>query len=148
MQSALNPHGTLLLYVPITYKRFFPWTETIEQKYLSDFLYKYHDDFSMHRYTANEVLKKIQQGGFNIKSTEYAYGVCGVIALELSFLILASVKRLPAYISLVFVLIYACAVFPVQLVLMLIDFVLPKSTGNGLLIIAEKAHNSSSDSSG
>ncbi len=138
LYTALKRTGVLLLYVPVTYRRYLPWSETLERKYLSDFYYKYHDDFLMHRYTSDEVLRKIQQEGFNIRSTEYAYGVCGAIAFELYSLILVGVKRFPIIWTILLVIIFACIVFPIQLLLMLIDFIIPKSIGNGVLIAAVK----------
>jgi 2-polyprenyl-3-methyl-5-hydroxy-6-metoxy-1,4-benzoquinol methylase len=142
IHEALKLTGVMLLYVPITYRRYFPWSELFERKYLSDFFYKYHDDFLMHRYTADEVVKKIQQQGFMIRSSEYTYGICGAIAFELYSMMLAAVKQLPAIVSIPCVLIYACVIFPVQLMLMAVDFFLPQSKGNGLLIVAEKQGNS------
>jgi ubiquinone/menaquinone biosynthesis C-methylase UbiE len=147
LHRALTPTGTLLLYVPVRYYRYFKWSEVIERKYLSDFFYKYHEDFLMHRYTEEEVCKKIQQVGFRISSSEHAYGACGTIAFELYSLILAVAKRLPAVVSIPVTVIYACVVYPIQLLLMFMDFLLPQSIGNGLLIVAEKIYQSSKEKS-
>jgi ubiquinone/menaquinone biosynthesis C-methylase UbiE len=142
IHEALKLTGVLLLYVPITYRRYFPWSELFERKYLSDFFYKYHTDFLMHRYTADEAVNKIQQQGFVIRSSEFAYGICGAIAFELYSMILAAVKQLPIIVSVPCVLIYACIILPFQFMLMAVDFLLPQSKGNGLLIVAGKRGSS------
>jgi ubiquinone/menaquinone biosynthesis C-methylase UbiE len=138
LQAMLKSKGVLLLYVPIRYYRYLKYSEINEQKYLSDFFYKYHDDFLMHKYSEDEIVKKILSAGFNIRSSQYAYGMCGAIAFELYSFILTIVKKLPALISIPVIVVYAFSVFPIQLVLMIADYLLPKSVGNGLLIIAEK----------
>jgi hypothetical protein len=67
------------------------------------------------------------------------------MALELYALILVVVKRLPVALSIPLAVIYAIIVFPVQLMLMVLDFFLPHFAGNGLLIVAEKNNQSSKE---
>jgi 2-polyprenyl-3-methyl-5-hydroxy-6-metoxy-1,4-benzoquinol methylase len=140
LHDMLKPTGTLILYVPVRYYRYFKYSEVIERKYLSDFFYKYHNDFLMHRYTEDKVCEKIRQEGFNIRSSEHAYGACGALAFELYSFILVLVKKLPVVVSLPVAVLYAFVVFPIQLLLMIEDYLLPHSIGNGLLIVAEKIH--------
>jgi hypothetical protein len=134
----LKSRGVFLLYVPVRYYRYIKYSEITEQKYLSDFFYKYHDDFLMHRYSENEIVKKIHNAGFTIRNSQYAYGVYGAIAFELYSFLLALVKKLPIPVSIPVILMYVVIVFPVKLVLMLTDYASQKSIGNGLLIIADK----------
>lgn len=130
--------GKMILYVPISYRRYLRYTEFIESNYLSDFFYKYHDDFLMHRYQEADITKKIQQAGFHIIRKEYSYGICGAIAFELYSHLLAVVKKTPIILSLPLTLIYTIGIFPLQFILMLADFILPKSVGNGILYVVEK----------
>jgi 2-polyprenyl-3-methyl-5-hydroxy-6-metoxy-1,4-benzoquinol methylase len=138
LHAMLKSKGVMLLYVPVRYHRYLKYSETNERKYLSDFFYKYHDDFLMHRYSEDEITKKILNAGFKIRSSQYAYGVYGAIAFELYSFLLAVVKKSPVVLSLPVIFVYAFLVFPIQFVLMIADFVTKKSIGNGLLIIADK----------
>jgi 2-polyprenyl-3-methyl-5-hydroxy-6-metoxy-1,4-benzoquinol methylase len=138
LYAMLKSKGVFLLYVPVRYYRYFKFSEITEQKYLSDFYYKYHDDFLMHRYTTDEIRKIIVNAGFTIRSSEYAYGVSGAIAFELFSFLLVLLKKLPVLVSLPIILVYGVSVFPIQLMLMMADFLSQKSIGNGLLIIADK----------
>jgi ubiquinone/menaquinone biosynthesis C-methylase UbiE len=138
IKTVMKKTGVLILYVPIIYRRYLPWSEHLENKYLSDFFYKYHDDFLMHKYQAEEMLQKLHRIGFTIKHKEYAYGIFGAIGFELYSLILAAVMRFHFLISIPCILIYFCTLFPVQIIMMLADYIIPKSSGNGLLIVAEK----------
>jgi 2-polyprenyl-3-methyl-5-hydroxy-6-metoxy-1,4-benzoquinol methylase len=138
LQAMLKFNGVLLLYVPVRYHRYLKYSEMNERKYLSDFFYKYHDDFLMHRYNEDEITEKILHAGFTIRSSQYAYGVYGAIAFELYSFLLVVVKKNPVLLSLPVILAYAVFVFPIQFLLMAADFVSKKSKGNGLLIIADK----------
>ncbi len=136
--AVMNSVSTLLLYVPVHYHRYFPWSETLEKKYLSDFFYRYHNEFLMHKYTTDEILRKLGNQGFTIRSRHYAYGASGAIAFELYSMLLAVIKKSPLSISIVFMILYAGLILPIQVGLMLIDFLGSHRTGNGLLIVAEK----------
>jgi hypothetical protein len=57
-------------------------------------------------------------------------------------MILVAIRRLPLIVSIILVLLYGCMIFPIQLLLMIVDFILPHSDGNGLLVILEKAKSS------
>jgi ubiquinone/menaquinone biosynthesis C-methylase UbiE len=138
LKNALKPSGKLILYVPVTYRRYFPWTKFIEKKYLSDFYYKYHNDFLMHKYEPAEVLEKLENNGFEIRKLDYAYGIFGALSFELYSLLLAAIKKFPAIISILCIIIYSFTLLPVQLILMLVDYLYDKSSGNGLLILAGK----------
>jgi hypothetical protein len=92
----------------------------------------------MHRYDPDEVFQKLRIAGFKINNVEYAYGICGAIAFEMYSLILVAVKILPIIIAIPCLAVYLCTLFPIQLFLMLVDYLIKKSTGNGLLIVAGK----------
>jgi ubiquinone/menaquinone biosynthesis C-methylase UbiE len=138
IHDAMKVSGTLLLYVPVNYKRYFPWSSRLEDMYLSGHFYRYHDKFVMHRYGTAEVLDKVKNAGLKIKSCEYAYGVPGSVAFELYMMVLALIKRAPLAISIPAVIVYIFSLLPVQIVLMLVDFIFSGSRGNGILISAVK----------
>jgi 2-polyprenyl-3-methyl-5-hydroxy-6-metoxy-1,4-benzoquinol methylase len=138
LHLALKPEGTLLLYVPIRYQRYFKLSEAVERKYLLNFFYKYHDDFLMNRYREEEVCSKLKQVGFNIQTSEYAYGLWGGLASEIYSLILMLVKELPIVVSFLVLVIYILFVFPIQVLLMAADYLLVKTEGNGLLLVLKK----------
>jgi ubiquinone/menaquinone biosynthesis C-methylase UbiE len=138
INNALKIKGKLLIYVPIRYKRYFPFFEAMEKKYLSDYYYKYHDDFIMHRYNGKDISDKVAGSGLNIISSKYAYSALGAVAFEMYSILLTIIKRLPIILSVPCIIIYIITVLPIQLILMLFDFMLPHSNGNGMLVVAEK----------
>lgn len=136
---ALNRGGKILLYTPVRYKRYIPFFDKLEDKYLDRFFYRYGNGFSHHRYSADDVVRKVQACGLNIERLELAHGFCGGIAFELYSLLLILLKILPSWLLPVVVPLYAVMVFPLQLFLMLVDYSFPKrSEGNGLLVLAKK----------
>jgi ubiquinone/menaquinone biosynthesis C-methylase UbiE len=139
LSAAMDQYAVIILYVPVHYRRYFPWSESWEKKYLSDFFYKYHIEFLMHKYTDDDIRKKLNNHGFTICTLQYAYGTCGAIAFELYSMLLVVMKQLPFSLAILLIVVYACLVFPIQLFLMLCDFLGSNRTGNGLLIVAKKA---------
>ena len=136
--NSLEDNGILILYIPITYKRYLPWSDEWEKKYLSDYYYKYHDEFLMHRYSSSEIMQKVVNSGLKIKVNQYTYGPCGAIAFEIYSMMLIVIKRFPILFSVFILIIFCCTIIPFQLVLMMVDYWTIKTDGNGLLIIAEK----------
>lgn len=132
----LKKDGTLLLYVPITYKRYLPWFAQLEERYLSQFFYRYDGAFGYHKYTVNEIRAKIARSGLTIHRQFYSYGFFGAIAFELYSLLLTLLKVVPLPLFIVLAIIYACTLFPIQMVFMALDYVAPKTLGNGMLILA------------
>jgi len=137
INSAMKKGGKLLLYVPIEFRRYL-LPQYIEDKLLKDFFYRYHNDFLMHKYKADDVKNKLMRAGFEILSIKYTYGLSGALAFELYSLFLASMKMLPIVFFIPIGILYIILVFPVQLLLMVVDFLLPRKTGNGMLVVAVK----------
>ncbi len=138
LYSSMKENGSLILYVPITYRRYLPWTEYLEKKFLSDFYYGYHKDFLMHKYAEREIIDKLRIAGYLIKSKEYTYGVSGAISFEIYSLVLTGIKVFPGVLSFFLMFIYIFCLMPVQILLMLADYLTPKSSGNGMLVVAVK----------
>ena len=138
LANALKTGGFLLIYTPVRYRRYFPHFAALEEKYLDRFFYRYGNGFSHHRYSASEVTSKIRKTGLNILLEEFSYGFCGAIAFEVYSLFLILLKRLPSALLLALVPVYAVLVFPFQLVLMVLDYVIPRNEGNGILVLARR----------
>jgi len=138
LADALKRGGELLLYTPVRYKRYIPFFDTLECKYLDKFFYRYTNGFSHHRYSVDEVIRNVVACGLGIEREEFAYGLCGGIAFEIYSLFLILFKTLPTWLLFVVVPLYAVLVFPFQFLLMLIDYSLIRNRGNGLLLLARK----------
>lgn len=138
ISGALKTGGYLLLYTPIRYKRFLPFFAELEDAYLDRFFYSYNNGFSHHRYSAQDVITKVQTTGLTIEHKSFSHGVCGAIAFELYSLFLIILKRCPSFLLFVLVPLYGLLLFPIQMILMAIDYFVRKTDGNGLLIVARK----------
>ncbi|HLF20190.1 MAG TPA: class I SAM-dependent methyltransferase [Bacteroidota bacterium] len=138
LAEALKRGGELLLYTPVRYKRYIPFFDTLEGKYLDKFFYRYTNGFSHHRYSADDVVRKVLACGMGIERAELAYGLCGGIAFEIYSLFLILFKTLPTWLMFPVVPLYAVLVLPFQFLLMLIDYSMIHTRGNGLLLLARK----------
>ena len=137
--KALLPGGTLMLYVPVQFKRYFPGFARLEEKYLSGCFYGYARGFSHHRYTSDEIRSKLTYHQFHIVKESFAYGFTGAVSFEMYSLLLICLKTLPVWITPAIVLLYTMLLYPLQLLLMLVDFITTRTKGNGFLVVARKA---------
>ncbi len=128
-----KPGGKLLLYLPV-YGRFillfykwlfhkFPNYETVQNR--------------QRIYQPNDVIEKVKAAGFNIEKLEYTYGIFGILAHEIQHSFLLLITSLPWLFKLVFAILLIMA-FPLIWLLMVLDFVMPKRSGNGLLVVARR----------
>ncbi len=139
--KSLNNGGRFLLYVPINgnfITQFYPY---IFNKYN-----QYESINNRKRvYTENEILLKLNTVGFNIISKTYTYGWAGKLSHELlnsctTLIISANFSiKIVSFLALLFL-------FPIILLLMIIDFNTNKTNGNGILILASKTNNAKTDS--
>jgi ubiquinone/menaquinone biosynthesis C-methylase UbiE len=132
--DALNPSGTLLLYVPVHYKRYLSLYKWLETKKGFDFD---SDVGRAQTYSSDEILSKITKTGFLVEKVQYTYGKIGAIGYEMLTIIQALLRSGPLYLS-PFVLLFYCVILPLQLCTMVVDFMSTNSTGNGVLIQARK----------
>ena len=139
LSRILGDDGKLVLYVPVRHKRYLPKFERLEERHLTRFFHRYSDEFGYHKYSKEEIKSKMERNGLAVEEQYFSYGVFGGVAFELYSLLLVLMKKLPSSLFAVVAVCYAITVFPVQLILMLLDFITPKREGNGTLIIARRA---------
>ena len=133
MYRVLKPGGTLLLYIPVNGRYVFPGFGAFYEK-----KWNYEKRQGRKRiYTPEEIIHKVEQAHLILQSTRYSYGFWGKLTYEgytyfLSQLIHGSwVGKLLGGVGMLFFL-------PFQLAGMFLDFILPNSSGNGLLLLARK----------
>lgn len=129
----LKNGGKLLLYIPVHNRSILPFYRSLSKK-----LSNYETVQERQRiYTKHQVESMLINLGFNIDQLQNTYGYFGIISNELinTYLMLFNKSSffLRLGLTLLFILIY-----PIILLLMVVDYVLPKSMGNGLLVIARK----------
>jgi ubiquinone/menaquinone biosynthesis C-methylase UbiE len=134
--SLLKPGGKIFLYSPVNYKRFFSFS-AVRNPFCVKRNYDYVQQIER-LYSAEELIKKVTDAGFNIASVEYAYGLFGMIAFEIHSAFLLLIKSTGFLFAPIIAMIYLPVVFPVTLIFNLIDYFSDNKTGNGTLISAEK----------
>lgn len=133
LYTAMKSGGELLLYVPVNNTIILSFYKTILNKY---------DNYeriqkNQRIYTKDGLLKLLHSQGFVVNETTYTYGFFGKLSNELynTHLILFNAYSLP------FKIILSISLFlfyPLILLCMLLDFILPVTSGNGLMIVAKK----------
>lgn len=131
--NMLKPNANFLLYTPIN-----GHIKTNIFRYISSSFSNYETINKRKRiYLEKEILFKLEESGFKLVSKQYAYGYFGTLSYEwfasCSILIYSGNIVLKILALTIFILI-----FPVILLFMILDFLLPLKNGNGLLIIAKK----------
>ncbi|BFG71039.1 hypothetical protein KACHI17_19200 [Sediminibacterium sp. KACHI17] len=133
LYTALKKDGELLLYVPVNNTSILPFYRTILNTYEN-----YERIQNNQRvYTKYRVLELLDSNGFRISDMTLTYGFFGKISNELynTHLILFNACSLPLKIILsVSLLLF----YPLILLCMILDFILPVTSGNGLMIVAKK----------
>lgn len=129
----LLPGGKLLIYSPINGKLHFRLYEYLLKRYSN-----YETVNNRRRiYLQDELEQKLVNSGFRIESTVVTYGYPGRISHEIfnSLLLLITSANLALKIIALVLLITA---IPVISILMIIDFCIKHSNGNGILITATR----------
>lgn len=133
LYTAMKMEGELLLYVPVNNTMILPFYKTILNKY---------DNYeriqkNQRVYTKAGLLELLHAQGFVVNETTYTYGFFGKLSNELynTHLILFNAYSLPFKIILSASLLLF---YPLLLLCMLLDFMLPVRSGNGLMIVAKK----------
>lgn len=137
LNRAIKATGELFLYVPVNNRILIPWYkrllishenyETVQQ--------------NQRKYTEESLTDLLCNTGFKIVDTQMTYGFFGKLSNELfnAHLILFN-----AY-SIVFKMVIAVSLlvfYPLILLCMILDFVLPVKSGNGVMILAGKENPS------
>ena len=133
LYKAMKKGGELLLYVPVNNSILLPFYKRIIKKY---------DNYesiqkNQKTYTEERVKELLYQNRFTITETKSTYGFWGKLSNELlnSHFILFNAYALPLKII---VLTSFIIFYPLILLCMIIDFMLPVQSGNGLMLVAKK----------
>lgn len=132
MRRALRAGGTLLLYVPVRNERLMPLYDRLVQGGEAD--YDAAQDYNR-IYRPAEVESLLEESGFHIERVDAAYGTCGKLAFELHAVLLhglTEAHRPTRAVSTVAAILLA----PIIVALMLIDYHLPVTRGNAVVIHA------------
>jgi trans-aconitate methyltransferase len=130
--QALTQDGCLLLYVPVNGRVVLPLYRRFSDK-------MNHYEKSQHRqrvYTPAEIFEKLETAGFAVREKQLTYGVAGILGHEIYSLLLMGMGNTRRWGWLFGLLLVAA--LPVILLLKGVDYFLPKKSGNGCLIVAEK----------
>jgi 2-polyprenyl-3-methyl-5-hydroxy-6-metoxy-1,4-benzoquinol methylase len=133
LYNSLAENGRLLLYTPVNDRIILPFYKKILAKYPG-----YETVQGRKRiYCEDSIQILLQNAKFSIRSRKQTYGFLGTLSNELFNSLILMMIHLPFVLrilaGLLFVLLY-----PLILLCMLLDFLLPVRYGNGLLLIAEK----------
>lgn len=125
--------GKLIIYFSIngrfvfkTYKRFllqYPNYETLNNR--------------QRIYTYNGAVKLLEEAGFKIQKQKFTYGFFGIISNELYNMQIIYLAKSPTWVHPFLYLLIFFSLTPI-FICNVIDYLLPKTNGNGLLIVAEK----------
>ena len=130
---ALSPGGRLLLYSPVHRRRVLPGFEYLFQRFSN-----YEQHFAERIYSTQELHHKLAAAGFLVERQHFTNGTLGILGYELTtgaFLLFSGGKNW-AIRTLGVVLFAGC--LPVQIVLNVVDYLLPKRSGNGVLLEARR----------
>lgn len=133
LYKSMKTGGELLLYVPVNNTILLPFYKRIISQYDNyESLQK-----NQKTYTELSIKALLTQNHFTITETKYTYGFWGKLSNELlnSHFILFNAHVLPLKII---VLISFIILYPLILLCMILDFLLPVVSGNGIMIVAKK----------
>jgi len=133
LYNAMKTGASLLLYVPVNNKTILPFYKNILQRYEN------YETIQQNQrvYTESGLTQLLQNCNFEVTETTNTYGFFGKLSNELlnSHLILFNACSFPAKIILsISLLIF----YPLILLCMILDFILPVQSGNGLMVLARK----------
>lgn len=133
MYNVLKPRGTLLLYIPVNGRYLFPGFGAFYEKRGN-----YEKRQARKRiYTPEEIIHKVEQAHLIVQSTTFTYGFWGKLSYEGYTYFLSQLIH-GSWLGKLFGGVGILLFLPFQLVGMFLDFVLPNSSGNGLLLLARK----------
>ncbi len=132
LYRALNKRGYLIVYVPTSERRVFPFLIRKIHKMTKEKSAKYPHEHARY-YSGDELQNKLEESGFNIVDKTISYGPFG----RLSYDIVTSIQYSPVF-KYIFPF-YFVLVHPFVLLLMWADIRMNNHDGNGLMIFAQKA---------
>jgi len=132
LYSALNQKGYLIVYVPTSERRVFPFLQRKIHSMTKSKSAKHPHDHARY-YSVDELQKKLEQSGFTIVDKTISYGPFG----RLSYDIVTTVQYSPVF-KYIFPF-YLVLVHPFVLLLMWADLKMNNHDGNGLMLISQKS---------
>lgn len=132
--AGLKPTGTLLLYEAVHNRRVLPFFEDVLHRYFEPYDVVQHQ---RHFYTPDEVIGKLREAGFDVERIRHSYGTAGRLYFELYTLamyVLLSAHWL--WYPLLLPLFLAC--MPLFWLLMGVDYLGTRRSGNGIVLVARK----------
>lgn len=135
--DSLVPGGRLLLYSPITYKRYFGWYKHLRETVFSGVDYDTIQGIQRN-YTIEELRQKLNESGFEIEKVTFSYGNAGRIAYEMQSTVILSMQMLPVWLTPIYFLLGLVLVYPFVILMMILDFLRANKEGNGTLIVAKR----------
>ncbi len=128
-----NKKGKIIIYVPINDKIL-----TRIYKYL---FYKFNNYEKIQNrkrvYTIMEIEQKISASGFTQISKIFTYGFFGLLSNEIINSLIIIISQFNFLFKVIGILLFII-LYPLILLLMILDFCITKNNGNSILIIAEK----------
>jgi 2-polyprenyl-3-methyl-5-hydroxy-6-metoxy-1,4-benzoquinol methylase len=135
--NCLKPEGKFILYAPVNYKYYFKCFGKLKEKIFKN---KNYDDSQniQRRYTIDKISNIILNSGFEIENTVNTYGKFGKISYEIQTTFLLILERLPLLLAPLLIAVYIVLFFPFTIIINLMDYFIPNTDGNGLIITARK----------
>jgi len=135
--SSLNEDGQLMMYLPLPAKRVIPGYVSLRSKVFANVDYDKVNKIK-HIYTLDSIRQTLANAGLQLVQYRHSYGFLGSLAYEIMTLALYTMQRMPWFLTIPLLLIYGLGIHPIMLLFMLIDYVAPKKSGNGLFLKAVK----------
>jgi 2-polyprenyl-3-methyl-5-hydroxy-6-metoxy-1,4-benzoquinol methylase len=133
LYNAMKTDASLLLYVPVNNKIVLPFYKNLLQRY------EHYETIQQNQriYTEPELIKLLQDCNFEVAEIKNTYGFFGKLSNELinTHFTLYNAYSFPLKII---VALSLFILYPIILLCMILDFILPVQSGNGLMIIARK----------
>ncbi|MEX0599565.1 MAG: hypothetical protein WD205_02905, partial [Rhodothermales bacterium] len=132
IRRSLSNSGRLLLYLPVRNERIWPIYDRLIEGSEHDY-----DAVQERRrvYQPDHVRRLLDTCGFRVVTEESTYGPFGKAAFELHALILHGLTRRNVVLK-VAAFVVGVVSMPAMLLLMLADYMLPVSRGNGMVVVA------------
>jgi SAM-dependent methyltransferase len=130
ISKQLAPGGRLLLYAPVNNRHILPFYPALMQRYPN-----YESIQGRKRnYTPQSLHSLLQAAGLEPIYQQYGFGFWGILSNECMNTVLILANQLHPVLRLCLLLI-SLLCYPLYLCMLILDYVLPKKEGNGLLLV-------------
>ena len=127
-----------MIYVPIANNRMIYGYTWLKKRFFQAVDYDLVNQIQ-HFNNLNDLVDKVKKAGFLVETIENANGPFGQIAYEITSLTLFIIQRFNAFVGIISTLIYT-ALYPLVALLMGIDFLSAKKSGNSVFLTARKCN--------